>query len=371
MNAIADPRTEVDVLDGVTARMVTTPRLETRVLFCGPEDGIPVLFIHGNFSSATWWEETMVRLPPQYRAIAPDQRGFGGADPDVKTDATRGMADFVDDALALMDQLDCERFHLAGNSLGGIVAWWMMAAVPGRLLSVTLPGPGSPFGFGGTRDAAGTPTNEDYAGSGGGLLNPVLIQGILGGDRGTEDMFSPRNVLRALVWGPPYVPDREDVLLEAMLRVHIGDRDLPGDFVASPNWPHVAPGHWGATNAMSPKYTGDLVQRLLAAEPRPEVLWIYGAEDVAVSNSAASDPGTWGPTGRLPGYPGPERYPPQPMMEQIRTLLQAYERRGGRYREVAVEGSGHVPFMSHPEAFDREFHQLLERADREAEVNDV
>jgi len=26
----------------------------------------------------------MVKLPPQYRAIAPDQRGFGGADPAVK-----------------------------------------------------------------------------------------------------------------------------------------------------------------------------------------------------------------------------------------------------------------------------------------------
>jgi len=364
-------RTEAEVLKGVTARTVTTPRLSTRVLFSGPEDGIPVLFIHGNFSSATWWEETMLRLPSRYRAIAPDQRGFGGADPEVKVDARRGMADFVDDALALMDHLGCERFHLAGNSLGGIVAWWMMAAVPGRLLSVTLPGPGSPFGFGGTRDSAGTPTNQDFAGSGGGLLNPLLIQGILDGDRGTEAPFSPRNVLRALVWGPPFVPAREDVLLDAMFRVHIGDRDLPGDKVASANWPYVAPGQWGATNAMSPKYAGDLVGRILAAEPKPDALWIYGAEDVAVSNCAASDPGTWGPTGRLPGYPGPNRYPPQPMMEQIRTLLEAYEDRGGCYREVAVAGSGHVPFMSHPEAFDEPFHALLERADDEALESDA
>jgi len=364
-------KSEVEVLDGIAARKVTTPRLTTRVLFSGPEDGIPVLFIHGNFSSATWWEETMARLPPGYRAIAPDQRGFGDADPGAKVDARRGMADFVDDALALMDQLDCDRFHLAGNSLGGIVAWWLMAAVPGRLLSVTLPGPGSPFGFGGTRDAEGTPTNEDFAGSGGGLLNPALIQGILDGDRGTQAPFSPRNVLRALVWGPPFIPDREDVLLDATFRVHIGGRDLPGDRLASSNWPYVAPGQWGATNAMSPKYSGNLVDRILAAEPKPEVLWIYGAEDVAVSNSAASDPGTWGPTGRLPGYPGPDRYPPQPMMEQIRTLLEAYRRRGGCYREVAVAGSGHVPFMSHPEVFDQAFHRLLDGAAKKAGENDA
>jgi pimeloyl-ACP methyl ester carboxylesterase len=352
----------VPILPGITAKTITTSRLTTRVLFAGPADGEPVLFIHGNFSSATWWEETMVALTPRYRAIAPDQRGFGDADPAVKVDATRGMRDFVEDAVALMDQLGYERFHLAGNSLGGLVAWWFMADAPERLLSVTLPGAGSPFGFGGTRDARGTPTHDDYAGSGGGLLNPVLIQGLLDGDHGTGAPFSPRNVLRLLVWGPPHIPAREDDLLEAMFQVHISDRDLPGDKEVSPNWPYVRPGRWGATNAMSPKYAGDLVARILAAKNKPNVLWIYGANDVAVSNSAASDPGTWGPTGRLPGFPGAERYPPQPMMEQIRTLLAAYARAGGDYQEVAVADSGHVPFITHQDDFNRIFHAFLERA---------
>jgi len=354
----------VDVLPGVTAHTVTTQRLKTRVLFSGPDTGIPVLFIHGNFSSATWWEETMVRLPPVYRAIAPDQRAFGDADPHAKVDATRGMADFVDDAVALMNYLGHDRFHLVGNSLGGVMAWWMMAQVPQRLLSVTLPGPGSPWGFGGTRDARGTPTCEDFAGSGGGLLNPVLIQGVQSRDRSTEGDFSPRTVLRRLVWGPPYIPDREDALLEAMFRVHIGEQDLPGDKEPSPNWPFVRPGRWGPTNAMSPKYAGNLVERILAAQPKPPVLWIYGADDVAVSDSAASDPGTWGPSGRLPGYPGPQAYPPQPMMLQIRSVLADYGRRGGTSSEVAVANSGHVPFMSHPAEFDLAFHAHLAQADR-------
>jgi len=350
----------VPILAGITAQTVTTARLTTRVLFSGSEDGIPVLFIHGNFSSATWWEETMIALPEKYRAIAPDQRGYGGADPAVRIDATRGMGDFVDDAIALMDHLGYDRFHLVGNSLGGLVVWWMMADEPERLVSVTLAGPGSPFGFGGTKDAHGTPTTSDFAGSGGGLLNRDLIQGLIDGDRSTDSPFSPREVLRRLVWGPPFVPDREDALLDAMFQVHIGDTELPGDNGTSVNWPYVVPGSWGATNAMSPKYAGNLVERILSASRKVRALWIYGADDVAVSNSAASDPGTWGPNGLLDGFPGADEYPPQPMMDQIRTLLEDYERNGGCYQEVAVAGSGHVPFMSHPAEFNRAFHAHLE-----------
>lgn len=93
----------IATLAGITAKTISTDRLTTRVLFSGPEDGIPVLLIHGNFSSATWWEETMLALPQKYRAVAPDQRGLGESDRNVKINAQHGMSDFVDDAIALMD----------------------------------------------------------------------------------------------------------------------------------------------------------------------------------------------------------------------------------------------------------------------------
>ena len=102
------------------------------MLFSGPEDGTPVLFLHGNLSSATWWEETMVALPPGFRAIAPDQRGFGEAEPEVKIDATRGMGDLADDAVALLDHLEIDSAHIVGISLGGNVVWRMLADYPDR-----------------------------------------------------------------------------------------------------------------------------------------------------------------------------------------------------------------------------------------------
>ena len=184
---------------------------------------------------------------------------------------------------------------------------------------------------------------------------------LLAGDRDSISDFSPRGIMRRLVWSGGQVPEREDALIDAMFRVHIGDRELPGDYEASPNWPYVRPGKWGATNAMSPQYATGLVERILQAEPKVPTLWIYGAEDLAVSNTAASDPGTWGPTGRLPGFPGSEAFPPQPMMDQIRRMLEAYRERGGTVEEVAIDDAGHVPFITHPEPFNRAFHAHLER----------
>ena len=232
----------IPTMEGVTAKTITTNRITTRVLFTGPEDGVPVLFLHGNTSSATWWEETMVALPDGYRGIAPDQRGFGEADLEKKIDATRGMGDLADDAVALLDHLGIEQAHLVGSSLGGYVAWRMMMDYPERFLTVTMADPGSPYGFGGTKDVDGMPTTPDFAGSGGGLSNPELIQRMKDGDRSMDSQFSPRAVIRALLVKPPFVPPREEELLSSLLSTHTGGPDVPAARVPTPTGPHTAPG---------------------------------------------------------------------------------------------------------------------------------
>lgn len=74
--------------------MIDTNRLKTHVLFSGAENGTPVLFLHGNASSATYWEELMLKLPVGFRGIAPDLRGYGDTE-DKLIDATRGAGDWV------------------------------------------------------------------------------------------------------------------------------------------------------------------------------------------------------------------------------------------------------------------------------------
>jgi pimeloyl-ACP methyl ester carboxylesterase len=214
---------------------------------------------------------------------------------------------------------------------------------------------GSPFGYGGTKDVEGTPCYDDFAGSGGGLSNPELIKRMAEGDRSMDSRFSPRAAMRALVFKPPFVPRREEDLLSSMLTTHLGEQDNPGDFVPSPNWPYVAPGVWGSANALSPKYAGD-VRRLYAAEPKVDVLWVRGSHDLAVSDAAASDPGTLGSMGRIPNWPGMAVYPPQPMLGQIRHVLDRYAAAGGSYREVVIDDAGHVPFIEKPGAFNAVLH---------------
>jgi len=345
----------IPTMEGVTSKTITTNRLTTRVLFSGSEDGIPVLFLHGNTSSATWWEETMVMLPNGYRGIAPDQRGFGDAELEKKIDATRGMGDLADDAIALLDHLGIEKAHNVGNSLGGMVLWQMLADSPGRFLSATVADPGSPYGFGATRDNEGTPTTPDFAGSGGGLVNPELIKRLDEDDRSMESQFSPLSALRALLVKPPFVPPREDELLSAMLTTHIGNQDVPGDAVQSPNWPHMAPGVWGASNATSPKYQTH-VERMIESEPKIAILWVRGSHDMVVSDTAASDPGYLGKLGLLPGWPGEDACPPQPMVSQTRAVLEKYAAAGGSYQEVVIQDAGHVPFIEKPDEFNAVFH---------------
>jgi pimeloyl-ACP methyl ester carboxylesterase len=107
------------MLTDLNLQTISTPRLKTRIISKGGPGGIPVIFLHGNLSAATWWEETLAALPPGYWGLAPDQRGFGAADPAKKIDATRGLGDLSDDLAALMDQLGLQGAHLVGHSMGG------------------------------------------------------------------------------------------------------------------------------------------------------------------------------------------------------------------------------------------------------------
>jgi pimeloyl-ACP methyl ester carboxylesterase len=259
-----------------------------------------------------------------------------------------------------MDALRIEKTHVVGHSMGGAILFRLVAAASDRLSSVTLVDPSSPFGFGGTKDIDGKPLYDDYAGSGGGVVNAEFTKLIADGDRSSDNpQASPRVVMNSFYWKPPFVPDREEDLLSSLLTEKIGEDKYPGDFVASPNWPNVAPGKFGPTNAISPKYVGDSVEKFIAVQPKPYVLWIRGESDQIVSDNSLFDFGTLGQLGLVPGWPGMDVYPPQPMVGQTRYVLEQYKAKGGDFEEVVIAETSHSPYIEKPEEFMAIFKKVL------------
>jgi pimeloyl-ACP methyl ester carboxylesterase len=320
--------------------VVETDRLRVHVVESGPPDGVPVVLVHGNLSSGRFFEHLFDRAPERYRLIAPDMRGFGESEP-LPLDATRGIRDWADDVAALLCALGVERpAHLAGWSTGGaaIAAY----ALEREVASLTLIDPVSPYGYGGTHPD-GTPCTRDFAGSGGGTANPDFVARLAAGDRSAEAQTSPRNVMRSLYWSPSHEEPREDLLLDELLKSAIGDDGYPGDVAPSEHWPGVGPGTRGILNALSPRFCN--WEAIVELEPKPPILWTHGALDVIVADGSPLEMGTLGELGHVPGWPGADAFPPQPMVGQIRAVLERYRAAGGRVEMEWLEESGHAPFI--------------------------
>ena len=115
--------------------------------------GDAILLIHGTGASLHTWEKWIDILSPGYRVISFDLPGFGltGPDPNHNYQISRYTA-ILD---SLMVKLKVDSFHIAGNSLGGLVAWHYTTQFPQKILTLNLidaaglpqPGKKPPFIF--------------------------------------------------------------------------------------------------------------------------------------------------------------------------------------------------------------------------------
>jgi pimeloyl-ACP methyl ester carboxylesterase len=332
----------MDLPAGVRSATVDTGRLRTHYLEAGDADASPLVLVHGNLSTARFFEHVMPALAQKHRVIAPDMRGFGDSTR-APLDATRGLADWADDVDALLTSLGItDPPHVLGWSTGGAAVTRFARDRP--VASLILVDPVSPYGYGGVRPD-GTPCHPDFAGSGAGLVNAELVARIAAGDASDESPLSPRAVFRNFYIAPTHrePPEREDMLVAEILKSATGDDHYPGDAVPSPHWPGTAPGTRGIANALSPKYCD--WSWIVDLDPKPPVLWTHGALDLVVSDASPMDAGTLGAAGRLPDWPGDDEFPPQPMVGQIRAVLDRYAAAGGAVRIEVLPGAGHSPHL--------------------------
>ena len=161
---------------------ITTPRLTTAYLASGTPGKPRLLLLHGNVSSAIFYEHMMELLAEDFEMLAPDFRCFGHSSA-LPIDATRGLRDFSDDIEDFVRAVGWDHFSLFGWSMGGGVAMQYAIDHPEKVERLILQAPLAPFGFGGSYGETGIPVQPVGLGSGAACANQALLQAIRAGDR--------------------------------------------------------------------------------------------------------------------------------------------------------------------------------------------
>jgi 3-oxoadipate enol-lactonase len=103
----------------------------------GAPPGRVLVLLHAFPLSAEMWQPQLAAVPPGWRFLAPDLRGFGESDPGDPA-LPPSVQDYADDAVALLDALGIERAVVAGLSMGGYAAFAVLRLAPARVAGLVL-----------------------------------------------------------------------------------------------------------------------------------------------------------------------------------------------------------------------------------------
>jgi len=146
----------------------------------GPRDAPAIVLVHGYSASTHAWDAWAARLSKSYRVVVLDLPGHGL----TRTSGPylAGRQGFVAVVDALTARLGLTRFTLAGNSMGGAVAWTYAVDHPDKVQRLVLV------------DAAGWPSEK----SGGALIFTILRHPI--GRAVLKDVDTRTLVAQAALW---------------------------------------------------------------------------------------------------------------------------------------------------------------------------
>lgn len=200
--------------------------------------GAPLVLIAGQSNTHHWWDGVREDFEDEFLTISFDYRGTGDSGKPDEPYTTRG---FAGDVIAVLDDLQVDRTHVYGTSMGGRVAQWLAADHPGRVGSLVLgcTSPGGEHGI--ERDAN---------------VRKALSQ---------RDQKAARQALLELMYTPEWLAD------------HPGPHNTTGD-------PHMPP--YARRRHFSASAGHDAWDALPAI--KAPTLVIHGADDVF--NPAANAP---------------------------------------------------------------------------------
>jgi pimeloyl-ACP methyl ester carboxylesterase len=116
---------------------ITVRGLTFEVTTGGPQDGEPVLLLHGFPQHSAEWAGVVPALHAAgLRTYALDQRGYSPGARPADVSAYR-LTELVADAVAVLDALGVDAVHLVGHDWGSAVAWTVAARHPDRVRTLT------------------------------------------------------------------------------------------------------------------------------------------------------------------------------------------------------------------------------------------
>ena len=120
---------------------------EMQVHFRDEGKGFPIVLVHGTASSLHTWDAWTNELKKTNRVIRMDLPAFGITGPNKNADYS--IESYTTFLHSFVEKLNLEKFHLAGNSLGGNIAWNYAAEHSAKVEKLILV------------DASGLPTNKE------------------------------------------------------------------------------------------------------------------------------------------------------------------------------------------------------------------
>lgn len=255
----------------------------------GKADGPLLLLVHGFGDSHFSWEGWVARLGDRYRIITVDLPGHGlTRAPDGYVASADGFADLID-ALAAKENLP--KFAIAGNSMGGGVAWQVAVRHPERVDALIL------------ADAAGWPATT--------LKKPPLAFKLL--------QYS---------WGRAFLRSIDNTpLIRSGLRGEVGNPAVITDpFIA--RWAELqrAPGHRAILMSIQPGKHSQATKEVLATIKAPTLV-LWGEIDPLIEVAGAHKFAEAIPGAKLIVYPKVGHLPqveiPQRTADDVATFLEA------------------------------------------------
>ncbi|MFD1507146.1 alpha/beta fold hydrolase [Georgenia yuyongxinii] len=214
----------------------------------GPDDGEPVVLLHGFPQDSSCWGKVAPLLHQVgLRTLALDQRGYSpGARPPGR--GAYRLSWVAADVVALLDAAGLARAHLVGHDWGGAVTWAVAADAPERVASATVLSTPHPRAFARALPRSDQPLRSWY----------ILFE---------------------------QLPALPELLLRAGLQRGLRDRGLPAADAARYARRMREPG--ALTGALNWYRAIPFYATALPGRVRVPVTYVFGEHDFALSRSAA------------------------------------------------------------------------------------